>query len=523
MKRFLSCLLTVAMLLGGLAAVEGSALAEVTSQEELAEAEANELAGSLSLAEVSGVEFDEESGEEAPASEAGAGAEDAGSADEEAGEDETGPEPQALNITAGKTTLIVGETLPLTVTCDPEGATASWSLSSSDRDVATVDADGLVTATGVGTATITALADSGASAAVTLEVVPAVPAAITLNYSDTQLLAKGKKLQLEADIAPEGVVSKLTWSSSKVKYATVSKKGLVTAKKVGTTTIAVRTANGKTAKVKIKVYDPKAVSSITAYMEEEAVSGETLKMDMGSKVTFEVRAYNAAGEPLNNKVTWKSSKKRVATINSKGKLIVKGSGKTKITATMKGKTTSFSVKVAKMTTGTYGGEEFKIVNTPADPILFGALTEEKKVCTRPKYGGKCLSFCYYYVRCMLGNKTNLSPSKGSRGGGPKTVHFRTEKFGSKKALMGRLYDLLNTGVPQILMVEAVTHPGSRHFVVVVGYRADVTGRKDLKPKDLLIIDSQDGRLESMDRALDPKETRKLFTQEGKYRIEAATW
>ncbi len=523
MKRFLSCLLTVAMLLGSLAAAEGKALAEITFQEELSEAEANELTGSLSLGEVSEAESDEESGDEAPASEAGDGTEDAGPADEEAEEDETGPEPQTLNITAGKTTLIVGETLSLTVTCDPEGATVSWSLSSSDKDVATVDADGLVTATGVGTATITALADDGVSAAITLEVVPAVPAAVTLNYSGTKLLAKGKKLQLKADIDPEGVVSKLSWSSSKEEYATVSKKGLVTAKKVGTTTITVKTDNGKRAKVKIRVYDPKAVSSITAYMEEEAVSGETIKMDIGSRATFEVRAYNAAGEQLKNKVTWKSSKKRVATINSGGKLVIKGSGKTKITATMKGKKTTFTVKVPKMTTGTYGGEEFIIVNTPVDPILFGALTYEKKVCTRPKYSGKCLSFCYYYVRCMLGNKTKLSPSKGSKGGGPKTVHFWPEKFGSKKALMARLYDLLNTGVPQILMVEAVTHPGSRHFVVVVGYRADVTGRKDLKPKDLLIIDSHDGRLESMDPAIDPVETRVLFKQEGKYRIEAATW
>ena len=90
-------------------------------------------------------------------------------------------------------------------------------------------------------------------------------------------------------------------------------------------------------------------------------------------------------------------------------------------------------------------------------------------------------------------------------------------------MMANLYDLLNTGLPQIMMVEAITHPGSRHFVVVIGYRSSVTRREDLRPEDLLIIDSYDGRLESMDPVLEPVDTRVLFTQERRYRIDAVRY
>ena len=175
-----------------------------------------------------------------------------------------------------------------------------------------------------------------------------------------------------------------------------------------------------------------------------------------------------------------------------------------------------------MITATYKDTEFTIVNTRTHPVIFSGLTYENTVCTRPYHSGRCLSFCYYYVRCMLSGVTDVSPSEGARSGGPRSAaSFRTEKYADYRTMMARLYDLLNAGVPQIMMVEAVTHPGSRHFVVVVGYRSSVSGRYDLRPEDLLIIDSQDGRLESMDPAIDPFETRKLFRQEGKYRIEAA--
>jgi subtilisin family serine protease len=76
---------------------------------------------------------------------------------------------------------------------------------------------------------------------------------VKLNYSK-KTLAKGKKLTLKATLSKSGTYGRsLTWTSSNTKVATVSKTGKVTAKKKGTTTITVKTANGLTAKCKITV------------------------------------------------------------------------------------------------------------------------------------------------------------------------------------------------------------------------------------------------------------------------------
>lgn len=563
-----------------------------------------------------------DSGEEAPANEEGESEPESEPDPEPETEPETEPDPEAepetepeqepepeptLEITAEKTALVVGETVLLTVTFTPEDAAAPYVLSSSDEAVAAVDADGLVTALSVGTATITAQAENGLSAAITFTVEPILPTEVALNYTDTQQLIKGRKLQLEATLYPEGATSELTWTSSREDRATVSEQGLVRAislgkttitvttangkcakvkikvvprppyrvrlnysgtkllamgKKlrlkatlypegaaskltwtssredratvsrwglvraidVGRTTITVRTANDKKAKVRIKVYDPKAVAKVVAFRDGEEVSGKTIEMVAYDNARFKAKGYNAAGRRLKYEVTWTSSNANVATIDDTGRLITRSAGTAKIRAIMDGRRTSFIVKVLPppdMITANYKHTEFTIVNTRTNPVIFSELTYDNTVCTRPYYSGRCLSFCYYYVRCMLSGVTEVSPSEGARSGGPRNAaSFRTEKYADYRVMMARLYDLLNTGVPQIMMVEAVTHPGSRHFVVVVGYRSSVTGRNDLRPEDLLIIDSHDGRLESMDPTIDPFETRVLFRQEGKYRIEA---
>ena len=174
---------------------------------------------------------------------------------------------------------------------------------------------------------------------------------------------------------------------------------------------------------------------------------------------------------------------------------------------------------------TYNGEAFKVVNTAIDPIEFAKLTY-RRCCQAPneeginQYGGECLNFSYYYTHCMVDGVAELSIADALRctiG----NVRYTTEKNSNSQVIMARLYDLLNTGMPQILMVEALTHAGSRHFLVVVGYRASVTQRDALRPEDLLLIDSFDGKLESMDPAIEPIDTRVLFRQNGQYRIEAA--
>lgn len=76
-----------------------------------------------------------------------------------------------------------------------------------------------------------------------------VPAVSILIQKSSRYIQAGKKLQLKAVITPSDTTDKkVTWKSSNTKYAVVSSKGLVTAKKAGigkTVYITATTANGK--------------------------------------------------------------------------------------------------------------------------------------------------------------------------------------------------------------------------------------------------------------------------------------
>ena len=154
----------------------------------------------------------------------------------------------------GTVILGLGEQLQLT----PDFATArGWTVAgakSSKAKVATIGETGLVSALAVGKAKITVVTQNRKKATLTVKVVdPNVPAAVALNRSGTIKLKVGETVQLQAAILPTTATTTYAWASSRSKIATVDANGNVTALKKGSCKIAVRTANGKVAKVKIKV------------------------------------------------------------------------------------------------------------------------------------------------------------------------------------------------------------------------------------------------------------------------------
>ena len=117
------------------------------------------------------------------------------------------------------------------------GAVIAWA--SSDASVATVDASGVATAAGNGSATITATAGSvGGTAAVT---VAQVVTAVAVSPAADTLVAFGDTLRLVAeaiDANGHGVAgSEFSWSSSDTLVARVDNAGLVTGVDEGTATI----------------------------------------------------------------------------------------------------------------------------------------------------------------------------------------------------------------------------------------------------------------------------------------------
>ena len=158
-------------------------------------------------------------------------------------------------VTLSKTKMTLNTEQDAVLKVKLPSGTASHDLEwiSSNENVVSVD-EGDVYAREPGTATITVKTYNGKKATCKVTVIdPTVPTKVKLNKSGTVKLKKGKKLQLKATVTPSTAQTTLTWKTSNKKVATVTQDGLVKAKKKGTATITVRTKNGKTAKVKIKV------------------------------------------------------------------------------------------------------------------------------------------------------------------------------------------------------------------------------------------------------------------------------
>ncbi len=165
-----------------------------------------------------------------------------------AGGDTTQPVQEKISITAaeGKTKLIFGEKVQLTASVDG----VAWS--STKPEVATVDANGLVTSVSKGSTSIKAskegYKDGSISISVDFETIKVTAA------GETDLLV-GESVQLSAD--KEGV----TWTSSDNSIATVDNTGKVTAVKLGSATIKAEKENMNPGSATINVVrpDPTAV------------------------------------------------------------------------------------------------------------------------------------------------------------------------------------------------------------------------------------------------------------------------
>ena len=135
-----------------------------------------------------------------------------------------------------------------------------------------------------------------------------------------------------------------SWKSSKSKVATVNSKGKITGKKVGTAKITVTLKSGVKATVKVKVQKKEVTTS------KLSVTGKTSKI--GKKLTLKKgksAALAATVTPITSKqkVTYKSSNKKVAAVTSKGKITAKKPGKAKITVKSGKKKVVITVTVKK--------------------------------------------------------------------------------------------------------------------------------------------------------------------------------
>ena len=160
----------------------------------------------------------------------------------------------SVSLDKTSVSLNVGESVTLAATVKPDNAsdkTVTWS--SSKTSVATVDANGKVTAVAEGNATITAKAgDKTATCTVTVKKKVVAVSSISLDKTSLEL-KEGETATLIATVNPDNATNKaVTWSSDKTSVATVNASGKVTAVAEGTATITAK-AGGKTATCIISV------------------------------------------------------------------------------------------------------------------------------------------------------------------------------------------------------------------------------------------------------------------------------
>ena len=163
----------------------------------------------------------------------------------------------SVDLNQNDTTLNKGESLTLNPTVNPADATnTTVTYTSSDTNVATVDASGNVVALAKGTTTITGTVGDKNDSFVLRVLVPITNFEIDANQKTLELV-KNTTVELKTTINPIATEttddSTITWTSSDNTIASVNASGLVTALKAGTVKITGTLKNGMSVESNITV------------------------------------------------------------------------------------------------------------------------------------------------------------------------------------------------------------------------------------------------------------------------------
>lgn len=224
-----------------------------------------------------------------------------------------------VKLTATKLALKTKQSVTVRATGLAKGDyVKSWT--SSKKSVATVDKNGKITATSKeGTAVITVTLASKKTAKVTVTVKMIRTTKLT-KVPKTLSLTTGKKYTLKPVVTPSNSQEKVTYKSSNTKIATVSSTGVITAKKVGKVTITVQSGKQK-ATVTLTVKKAPALKVIKNVPTKKTIT-------KGKTYTLKPQLYPSGAIA---KITYTTSNKSIATVDSKGKITAKKKGTAVIT------------------------------------------------------------------------------------------------------------------------------------------------------------------------------------------------
>ena len=227
---------------------------------------------------------------------------------------------QSIEVT-GATEVLVGNRIKLSTTYTPSTAVASFTYSSSNTSIATVDSAGWVTGVAGGVVSITAtlVGDSTKNASYSVTIIP-IPTALTITGATS--VSYGQNIVLTAVASPTGANSTVTWSTSNSSVATVDVNGRVTGIAEGSATITATSIVSASIQAthQITVTDAKSIT----------LNPTTLSLNIGANQT--IIATVIAASLTDKSVIWTSGNTAIATVDQTGKVTGVAAGSTTIVA-----------------------------------------------------------------------------------------------------------------------------------------------------------------------------------------------
>jgi len=223
---------------------------------------------------------------------------------------------ESIKINYTEKTITLGSSFQFKTTITPSNATTNVSWRTGNGNIASVDANGKVTARNIGNTYLYAKTTNGKEAKCLIKVNAPAPDSISVRYSEKTIM-KGEKFTFVATFKPTNAASKVTWRTGNSNVAVVDANGVVTAKNTGNTYLYAKTANGKEAKCLIKVKAPAPKGLSIRYTEKTITKG--------SKFTF-----NAVLTPADavTTITWRTGNTNVAIVDANGVVTAKNTGNT---------------------------------------------------------------------------------------------------------------------------------------------------------------------------------------------------
>ena len=232
-----------------------------------------------------------------------------------------------IQLVVGGKASAAQTTLTCTVTpADTSFPDVTWT--SSDETVATVDAQGNVTALAAGKVTITAIstdpATNGKVKDTASVVVGEAVQKITLNDLGKTLIL-GKSYTLKPTLTPAKPLNgKLEWTSSDETVLTVDNKGKITVVGLGSATVTATATDGS---------DVSASVSFTAIQPVKKISSASSRIVITKGKTFTASVTVEPANATYKTVLWSSSDPSIASVDEKGVITANAVGRCNIIVT----------------------------------------------------------------------------------------------------------------------------------------------------------------------------------------------